>query len=68
MKKTKRPVLYEISKFRLRCISGHKGRTIRKVMVGGGGGGGKGKGDFQLARFFFSSSACADFVCLFVIY
>ena len=30
-----------------------KGRTIRKVMGGGG------EGDFQLARFFFSPSACA---------
>ena len=32
----------------------NKGRTIRKVMGGGGG-----EGDFQLARFFFSPSACA---------
>ena len=35
------------------CCLPDKGRTIRKVMGGGG------EGDFKLAQFFFSPSACA---------
>ena len=31
MKATKRPVLYEVPKFRVRCISGHKCHLTRKI-------------------------------------